>query len=241
MSYAVADEAQIQELIAPLEELSAQENVQLYQPRQYNSQSWLDSDISKDQAYTIDNMFPHNHILQPWQWNHQTSMLDIPTAPASPDFLPIQGGLEASPLSLDFQTLPAKGEVAEDLVGMGLYDSPADVRSSSLLFGGGHGGAQKKQLKLEESFEPAPESIEAEAEGEGDDEEEEDQVAVLQQASEAVQFPAYQELAPEHQSTLAGQSFFFESEQDLPSTSNANMNYWVTNGYQPQYPAYGWI
>ena len=244
MSYAVADEPQIQELITPLEELSAEEGVQGYGIRNYNYQSWMHPDMSKDQGYVMDNMFPQTQPQQIWQWNHQTSMLDIPTAPSSPNFLPIQGGVEASPLSLDIQRLPAKEEDGEELVGMGLYDSPADVQSSSLLFGGGFGAVQqKKSLKLEESFEPAPESSEAGEDDEDDDGAEEDETTggEEEQENHPTHYPIYQDTALGQTSTLAGQSFFFDSEQDIPPTNNADMSYMVPNGYQTRYPMYGWV
>jgi len=70
-------------------------------------------------------------------------------------------------LSLDNGCSGSKDD-AEELVGMGLYDSPAEVQSSSLLFNG-FSRSGRKVLKLEESFEP--EEREEEEDEEDDDEE----------------------------------------------------------------------
>ncbi|RMD41956.1 hypothetical protein DV735_g3183, partial [Chaetothyriales sp. CBS 134920] len=144
MSYPVLNEPQIQELITPLEELSAQEGAG-YPTHSYNNyQNWAQPELPKDQMKMMDHMCPPTEPQPMWQWSHQNSTLDPPTAPSSPDFLPIQGGFDTR-----------KEEEGEELVGMGLYDSPAEVQSSSLLFGGSFGAAPKpKSLKLAESFEP---------------------------------------------------------------------------------------
>jgi len=88
-------------------------------------------------------------------------MPNITTAPSSPDHLPLQSiGLDT--LSLDAGTLASKKDEVE-LVGMGLYDSPAEVQSSSLLFGS-ISEPQRKTLKLEESFVPTEVNDESEDE-----------------------------------------------------------------------------
>lgn len=237
-SYPIADEPQIQELITPLEELSARGQMQTYGFEGLNQQSWLLQDPPKSQGYSMDSMFPQNHAQQPWVWNHQTSMLDVPTAPSSPDFLPIQGGIEASPLNLNTHNLlgPTTND-GEELVGMGLYDSPADVQSSSLLFGG---GLAKRQLKLEESFEPATDTGEEADDEEDAESDEEELVAASQQEAYNNQFPEYEE-ASIPTSTLAGQSFLFDAGQETQSANYADMSFMVPSGYQPHYQAYGWV
>lgn len=89
-------------------------------------------------------------VTYPWPSNISTTY-DINTAPSSPAFLPFPD--LGQPLLTD--GLDAGG--GEELVGMGLYDSPAEVQSS-LIFGGDIARLGKKSLKLEESFEPQPAS-----------------------------------------------------------------------------------
>lgn len=75
---------------------------------------------------------------------------NVHTAPVSPDFLPLPDF--GNPFDGNYM-----GEVADkdELVGLGLYDSPAEVQSTSLLLGGSL-PIRRKSLKLEESFEPGP-------------------------------------------------------------------------------------
>jgi len=69
------------------------------------------------------------------------------TAPTSPEVLPMLD------LGQSFDTDQTEGDGNRDeLVGMGLYDSPAQVQSTSLF--GGSLPVRRKSLKLEESFEP---------------------------------------------------------------------------------------
>ena len=238
MSYPLPDEPQIQELITPLEDLSAQEGGSGFDGSGYGYQYWMAPDTGKDQVYVMDNMFPQQQVVQQaWQYQHP-AMLDIPTAPPSPTFLPIQGAIEASPLSLDTRQLPSHLE-GEELVGMGLYDSPAEVQSSSLLFGGGFSGvARKRSLKLEESFEPAPEKAEGE-----DEEETEDEDAEEDSEDNESELPIQQNQLVEQASSMIGQSFFFDAEADANARHYArNMAHMQDGGYQMQHPAeYGWV
>lgn len=57
----------------------------------------------------------------------------------------------------------------DELVGMGLYDSPAQVQSASLLFSGPL-PVRRKSLKLEESFEPVPQSDDEDEDAESEPE-----------------------------------------------------------------------
>jgi hypothetical protein len=232
VSYPLPDEPQIQELITPLEELSAQEAGPHYPSTNYTYPQWVAQDYSKNQGYAMDNMFPQQMMPQTWQYLPMQNNMKVPTAPSSPVFLPIQGGVEASPLSLDIEHIIPPANEGEELVGMGLYDSPADVRSSSLLFGGGlTGNGPKRSLKLEESFEPAPESSDAEDENGEEDgeepEEEEDQEEDFEDPT-ARDLPASQQQLMDPIPSMSGQSFFFESEADV------NNHLYL----QAQYPAY---
>lgn len=79
-----------------------------------------------------------------------SNTFNVPTAPTTPDFLPMPDMGEA----FDASGLDDDAD-KDELVGMGLYDSPAQVQSANLLFGGSM-PIRKKSLKLEESFEPPP-------------------------------------------------------------------------------------
>jgi len=57
----------------------------------------------------------------------------------------------------------------DELVGMGLYDSPAQVQSANLLFSGPL-PVRRKSLKLEESFEPVPQSDDEDEDAESEPE-----------------------------------------------------------------------
>ena len=224
MSYPLPDEPQIQELISPLEELSAQEPSSLYQPVPYGYQYWTPPQMGKEQNYVMDNMFPQQQqmMAQNWQYNSQYLSAEIPTAPASPAFLPIQGGLEASPLSLDTRHLPLSTE-GEELIGMGLYDSPEDVRRESDT-------TTKRPLKLEESFEPPPESSDAEEETEDEEEEVDDELELPIHQNQPV-------------SSMAGQTFFFDSSVDAnAAVYGGNMAFVQDQRYPMQYPGYtSWL
>jgi hypothetical protein len=243
-SYAVADEPQIQELITPLAELSAQEGFQDYNVLGGGVYSWKPVEAMEHPTYSMDTMFPLPQAQHMYQYNHHTSILDVPTAPPSPDFLPIQGGVEASPLTLNVHEQPqpesTREEEGEELVGMGLYDSPAEVQSSSLLFGG-ISGVAKKSLKLEESFEP-----EAGTGQDGQDEEFVEQSESYEVLNETVdqveQFPTYAEpmVYPE-QPNLAGQSFLFDPGQEISPMNGFPVGQYGPASYQPQYTGYGWI
>ena len=241
ITYPLADEPQIQELIAPLEDLSAQGASYQYDSMPYGYQHWVAPDVGKEQVYAMDNMFPQQQVVpQPWQFTSQYLVSDVPTAPSSPAFLPIQGSLEASPLSLETQNLPTSNQ-GEELVGMGLYDSPAEVQNSSLLFGGGWDGvARKKSLKLEESFQPAPESSEAGEEKDSDAEDESDEE--VDEEAHPVEMRFHQNTNFKPAPSMAGQSFFFDSEADLNAAAyTTNMAYMQDGGYRPQYTGYGWV
>lgn len=82
--------------------------------------------------------------------NLQGQML---TAPTSPEFLPMPETGE--PFNFP-ETEEVLTNANEELVGLGLYDSPAQAQSSTLLFTGSL-PVRRKSLKLEESFVPSSE------------------------------------------------------------------------------------
>jgi len=88
-------------------------------------------------------------------------MPNLATAPTSPDFLPMPD------LGQSFDVTQIEAVDKDELVGMGLYDSPAQVQSASVLFSGPL-PARRKSLKLEESFEPAPDSDDADDDAESE-------------------------------------------------------------------------
>ncbi|KAK5939105.1 hypothetical protein PMZ80_008408 [Knufia obscura] len=77
---------------------------------------------------------------------------DLATAPTSPDFLPVPDFGQSFCVAQTEEVVDT-----DELVGMGLYDSPAQVQSASLSFNGPL-PVRRKSLKLEESFEPALQS-----------------------------------------------------------------------------------
>ncbi|KUJ22051.1 uncharacterized protein LY89DRAFT_576569 [Mollisia scopiformis] len=116
------------------------------------------------------------------------------TAPPTPDnFLPIQNPEPAfsAEESIPYEPLEDPESGGEELIGMGLYDSPDTVKTSSLdpqldnyralmmshLMGSGHRKTEStgKGLKLEETWEPPASDDEdaddEEQDGEGEDEE----------------------------------------------------------------------
>ena len=237
LSQPVVDEPQIHELITPLEGLTADEIGHHYDEDAFDYQYWMPHDISKQQQqFSMDSTY--QAVQQPtWHWNF-TFNQDLPTAPSSPTFLPIQGGMDASPLDLNTRNLPAKSD-GEELVAMGLYDSPAEVQSSSLLFGGGR--TRKRSLKLEESFEPQPESEQDETE-DADGEDDESADADAQDTTSLTHFT--DEQAPQLNPSMAGQSFFFDTEHAVSSHQQAvypSAMSGFSGGLLNQATGWGWI
>lgn len=151
----------------------------------------------------------------------QNSTLNITTAPASPDFAPLPP-VEQSSLQVETE------DDKEELVGMGLYDSPAQVRSANLLFGGSL-PVRRKSLKLEESFEPLPQSDD----GEGETNEEEDGDAEsepeLEEQASAQIVPNEQPAMPSYVPDPIQQyydSFMQDQMRNVPLYST-NMSGWI--------------
>lgn len=226
----VVDEPQIQELITPLEGLTAEEMSQQYDGDALSYQYWMPQHMAKQQYPAMDYMFPQPVQQPSWMWQ------DLPTAPSSPSFLPIQGAVEASPLDLNTRNLPQKFE-GDELVAMGLYDSPAEVQTSSLLFGG---SGRKRSLKLEESFEPPPESEKDENEDDDGEAEEDDQTE--NERTDIAPFPEFQD--QQNAANMAGHSFFFETEPTPGSQQQAvytSTSGGLNGGLLSQGMSYGWF
>lgn len=230
MAYPMIDEPQIQELITPLEELTAQEAEFNYGNPLDTNQYWIPQS-RKSSSYPF-NPGPQSQALQPyWQWNNQTIVPNVHTAPSSPDFLSLQNDFN--------RTDSRRDEPKDELVGMGLYDSPAQVQSSSFLFDrGAHPTNVRKSLKLEDSFEPAPESEDGDADGE--DEDEEDALHVLEDSPESN--PSYARVYQITPHDLSGHSFFFEQDVDHDHMLRIpNMTFMNNNAYRSGFSGYGWI
>jgi hypothetical protein len=229
LSQPAMDEPQIQELITPLEGLTAQELGRGFNIDAYNHQFHMsNAGLPEQSQYVMDNMFPQLPPSQNWTWNSVWAQ-DLPTAPSSPDFLPIQGTAETSPLDLNVGLKRTKQD-GEELVAMGLYDSPAEIQSSSMLFG----GPPKKSLKLEESFEPAPEDTNNDDDGEedtvadADDGEDEASQNNIDSTGGAIYATGQNESV-----NMAGQSFFFDRDSQhavYPPALNTMMGFQANTG-----------
>lgn len=166
--------------------------------------------------YQIQNM--------PWPPLPASIVTNIATAPASPDFLPMPDmGQSFNDIHSD-----EPGD-KDDLVGMGLYDSPAQVQSASLLFSGSI-PVRRKSLKLEESFEPAPQSDAGDEEdAEADPVEEPDSPPSDQRADNS---PATDETNEYLRNPLYASQM---QQQYVPAYS---MHTAMVNGNEP---SYGWF
>ncbi|KAI1611006.1 hypothetical protein EDD37DRAFT_357411 [Exophiala viscosa] len=159
ISYPVT-EPQIQELITPLDEYPWANTAYNYDEQNDNKQYWLPQGQLKFNSYSLPAHYQSNGM--PFSHTNQQPMdPNIRTAPSSPDQLPLQS-VGPDTLFLNVGALASRKDEVE-LVGMGLYDSPAEVQSSSVLFGG-ISEPQRKTLKLEESFVPAEVNDESEDE-----------------------------------------------------------------------------
>ena len=241
MTQPIADEPQIHELITPLESLSAQEMGQNFDAQPYDNQYWMQQNDMGKQEYAMDAMFPPHLQVPTWHWNFNQ---ELPTAPSSPDFLPIQGTLDASPLDLNTKVVRTVSD-GEELVAMGLYDSPAEVQSSSLLFGGGLSGGppRKRSLKLEEAFELPPTAAEDSDDSvdnendenikvEDNEDEEEDESAISEPDDakfDNMDLPIFQNNLQgqmmDDSGNMAGQSFFFEKDPAVVVASQEQYPY----------------
>ncbi|EXJ84232.1 hypothetical protein A1O3_04899 [Capronia epimyces CBS 606.96] len=238
ISYPAINEPQMEELYTPLEELPGPDVVPAYEARHFGEQAWLGQDPPKVQPYSF-GMFPQSSSPQPpWQFSQGAMLGEVPTAPSSPDFFPVPN-MDLGTLSLDNT---GDNEDAEELVGMGLYDSPAEVQSSSFLCAGLSSG--RRALKLEESFEPMEQDDGEEGE-EGDDDDDEaaqgqetfEQDAVLEHAPDSSGEANYNS-----QSIASHLTFGTQSEVNpiafkyLATLSQLNSAYYPAASH-----GYGWI
>lgn len=144
-------------------------------------------DYAPSSAAPVESMEYGN---PPWPSVQDTSTYNITTAPASPINLPV---LDMGQ-SFDFPETIDDVDGKEELVGMGLYDSPNQVQSSSLLFSGSL-PVRRKNLKLEESFEPPPDDCDAtDADAEAESIQAEDDLCPQEELNRSQMFPTSEQL-----------------------------------------------
>lgn len=179
VTFPLVNEPLIHELITPLDEYPGQETLYPYHGQMYDSSAWFPRAEVKPDHLSIP-MYQQAHAMDSsWQFPQPLST-NVPTAPSSPEYPP---AISLDKMNLGTDDPDSKSHV-EELVGMGLYDSPADVHSTSLLFGGSS-ATQRKSLKLEESFQPEEreegeegDELDAESEEEEPDEDDSFQIPV---------------------------------------------------------------
>ncbi len=166
-------------------------------------------------------------------------MPHVPTAPSSPDCPPLQN-IRLDTLSLGNNSRKSRSDL-DELVGMGLYDSPAEVQSSSLLFSG-FPGKGRKGLKLEESFEPSEQDDADEEEIDEDDQD----LLNAQDEEVAASWPQPAAMQYESQSIASHLTYGVQQRPEplateyLATLRQMNSAYYPTDqlGYGQ---AYGWI
>lgn len=155
-----ADEPQITELVTPLDEYPnhlLDHNYSSFSYPAFNQNIFWQPDSKPnrqiDSLATTDDYVPAYDSMYT---QFQATKLD--TAPPSPSFLPIQSNALQDQLT---SSANMEADITgEELIGMGLYDSPADVQSSrrtgSVDSGFGRRESAGRGLKLEDAFEPPP-------------------------------------------------------------------------------------
>ena len=243
LSLPLMDEPQIHDLTTPLNELSGNDFAA------YSYWNMLDASQtaywSSQESEKLSSMkfYPRQdcYVTDYNNMFNQFHATKIATAPASPSFLPLQSDNNDAELTHSFTP-----NAPEELVGMGLYDSPAEVQSLTL----GHGLTSTfgtcapigKGLKLEDSFEPADtdpndnDNDEPEPEeGDDDDEVAEEQLPLQ---THPVTCP---ELSTDTQN-FANQTFYFDQNYALGDTSTfADPSYFLGGWQSSHYDSYGWI
>ena len=243
MTAPVLNEPQIQDYMSPLEDYSPsafptvpfayeyppKESTYLLPEQQYHVQEqvYVPQSVSYGNQFSIPQMYQ----TQPSTY----SQLNIDTAPPSPSLLPIQNfdtDRSTSPFLLGSPRVEK-----EELVGMGLYDRPQDVHSSTLFNGATTMAALTagigKGLKLEESFEPPPMEDDEEEEVQEDNEEDEpNDLGTSNTVMSNNMLP--QQLYAANQTNYAGQTFFFDDKEVQPGMQAATqLNY-------PRYQTSDW-
>ncbi|KAL2429717.1 hypothetical protein ABEF95_010039 [Exophiala dermatitidis] len=147
VSYAAFHEPQMEEYFTPLEQLPEPAMGFPYGSQPLGEQTWPSHYLPQTHHGSFSMLSQHAAVEPSWQCNQHPGPAQVQTAPNSPETLQMPS------LDLGTLSLASTGDIEDDqeLVGMGLYDSPAEVQSST-LFGGIPSG--RKTLKLEESFEP---------------------------------------------------------------------------------------
>ena len=231
ISYPSMNEPQIHELFTPLDELPTQDSSMAYEKHHFHDQLWLDQGQQKTDAYAFP-LYSQQAFMQPsWQFNQVMTGTNMPTAPSSPDCPPIQN-IRLDHLSLDNNSSKSKAG-SEELVGMGLYDSPAEAQSSSMIFWGTL-RAGRKGLKLEESFEPEEREDEDEEESEDDDQEPPEAVDEGWISNHTNDYDA--------QSIATHLSYDMQPQSDpLASQYLATLRQMNSAYYPSEYHGYGWI
>lgn len=236
LSHPIANEPQIQELITPLDEYPLDASTYMGNNDFVDDHAWVLQSQQKCDPYSFNLAYQANSLQPTWQLNQSQQFqpsLSVQTAPSSPDCLP----LHVDTLSLDTADLDDKGH-SEELVGMGLYDSPADVQSTSLLFGG-ISSTTRKGLKLEESF--VPEDREDE---ELDDGEEEEDVEGEEEEEEEEETPFEVPIKMEYSSQSIANHMGFITQQEPDSLASrylATLGQLSSAYYPTSHPGYGLI
>jgi len=228
ISYPVGNEPHIQELATPLDELPGQDMAFHYNNPNVDESGWFHSGSIKPDSYAF-NMYQEQRA--PLEGRHGQMLLStrIPTAPSSPTCLPVQN------IRLNNLSLKTPGQESEELVGMGLYDSPAEVQSSSLLFGS-MSKPERKSLKLEESFEPA------ELDEEPDDDAEQDDESIQSDTRSEDAFPSSDRVEYGSRSIADHLDFGAAPEPDSLASRYLETLTQLNSAYYPAgYHSYGWI
>jgi len=175
------------------------------------------------------------HKTAPFQehlHNYAPAALET-TAPPTPDLLPIRDFVSDAEETA-FRNSDSKSRT-DELVGMGLYDSPSSLESTT-LFGGNsinipYRSNSGKGLKLEETFQPS----------QSDEDEEDDDAEGEQSDTEDIEGPVIDDTVP----SLSNHSFFFEHDNDhkLPFHQlTPNYDFTATSwAYPAGESSYNWI
>jgi hypothetical protein len=190
-------------------------------------------------SYSTPTTEPMPWYLQEWARRNQEQAQQ-----ASTDYLPIQHPTPDQNEDVEDEEMQDSGK---ELVGMGLYDLP----DTSMQWGSLQGEATGKGLKLEETWQPPEEEDEedddedGEGEDDGDDASSEDAEEELTPPSPAQPAPAQLQapvnMKPQTPSSMEGQSFFFEEDD------NITKEWWYPQLRQPSLPVrdagigYGWL
>lgn len=229
LSHPIGNEPQIQELITPLDEYPFDASTYRDNNNFVDQHTWMLQSQQKVEPYVYSLPYQNDSLQSTWHLSQQAQpSQSLQTAPSSPDCLPLQ----VDTLRLDTTDLDGKSH-SEELVGMGLYDSPADVQSTSLLFGG-MSNLSRRGLKLEESFVPEDrddEELDDDLETEDEDDDEEDSFEVPRKMEYSSQ-------------SIANHMGFLPSQQEPDSLASqylATLGQLSSAYYPTSHPGYNWI